>query len=174
MIEAQDAVLVEKTDVGRFQVQVHTGDHVFLADEPVSFGGLSTGPNPFDLICAALGSCTVMTMRLYAERKGWSLDGLGVRVTHRRGSPGGRDRFERVLHLGDVTAEQRERLVFIAERCPVHVLLEGGADVTTAVAETALTGGIAQGLHAQVIEALCDECTGSAPRPGFQASAPPA
>src|SRR5262245_10021462 len=106
-LEIESATALE-TGEGLFQVRVHTGGHSFLMDEPVVNGGLGTGPNPFDLLCSALGACTLMTMKLYAERKGWNLNPLGVRVTHRKGAAGARDRFERVLELGDATDEQRE------------------------------------------------------------------
>ena len=157
MLNAKDAVLVRETGAGRFQVRVHTGEQEFFADEPVAFGGLSSGPSPFDLMCAALGACTAMTMRLYAERKAWNVGPFGVSVTHHKGSPEARDRFERVLDLGDVSVEQRDRLIHIAERCPVHLLLERGADVITSLTEGELLTGAAEGLHAQIIEKLCDE-----------------
>ena len=157
MLNSKDAVLVRETGAGRFQVRVQTGEQEFFADEPVAFGGLSSGPSPFDLMCAALGACTAITMRLYAERKEWNVGPFGVRVTHHKGSPEARDRFERVLDLGDVSAEQRDRLIHIAERCPVHLLLERGADVTTSLAEGELLTGAAEGLHAQIIDKLCDE-----------------
>lgn len=157
MSPIEDAVLVEETGAGRFQVRVRTGEHRFMADEPVSYGGLSSGPNPFDLVCAALASCTVMTMRLYAERKGWQLDRMSARVRHRKSSPDGKDLFERVLHLGDVTDEQREKLLHIANRCPVHLMLERGAAVETRLTDTALPPAHGDGLHARIIETLCGE-----------------
>ncbi len=124
------------TDNGPYQVLVETGHHAFVMDEPVAVGGFDTGPSPFDLLCSALASCTLMTVRLYAVRKGWILDQLSVRVAHRK-EAGGKDRFETTLELGDVTEEQRERLLYIAQRCPVHLLLEQGADVPTVVASEA-------------------------------------
>jgi putative redox protein len=133
-------VVAEETGGGLFQVRVRTGEHSFLMDEPSDRGGLATGPDPFDLLCAAVGACTLMTMKLYARRKGWVLDGFRVRVTHRKGSGGERDRFERVIELGDATDEQREGLFKIAERCPVHQLLEHGADVTTSLTRAEPTG----------------------------------
>ena len=157
MLVSKDIALTRETGAGRFQVRVQAGEQEFLADEPVAFGGLSSGPSPFDLMCAALGACTTMTMRLYAERKGWSVGPFGVRVAHHKGSPEARDRFERVVDLGTVSPEQRDRLIHIAERCPVHLLLERGADVTTSVAQSELAVGVAEGLHAQLIEKLCDE-----------------
>ena len=103
-------------------------------DEPVEVGGLDSGPNPFDMLCAAMASCTLMTMKLYANRKGWTLDGLSVRVAHRKGSAGARDRFESVLELGNATDEQGEALLKIAQRCPVHLVIESGADAPTIIA----------------------------------------
>ena len=155
MLNSEDAVVVTGTGQGAFQVRVETGDKSFLMDEPKGVGGLSSGPSPFDMLCAALGSCTVMTMKLYAARKGWQLSGLGVRVAHRKGSPEARDQFERTIGLGDANAEQRERLLYIAERCPVHLLLERGADVSTSEAAAGLGAPRAEGLHEKVIDELC-------------------
>jgi putative redox protein len=157
MVDGEDAVVARATGGGKFQVGIETGEHHFLMDEPVGYGGLSSGPSPFDMLGAALGACTLMTMRLYGERKGWIVDGLSVRVSHRKNSPEARDQFERTIHFEDVSDEQRARLLAIAERCPVHLLLERGADVTTTVAETELAGAEGGGLHEQVISELCDE-----------------
>lgn len=129
----------KETGIGQFQVRVQTGPHSFLMDEPVKVGGLDSGPNPFDMLCAAMASCTLMTMKLYASRKGWTLDGLAVEVTHHKGS-GARDRFESVLELGNATSEQREALLKIAQRCPVHLLIESGADTPVAIAPTSIDG----------------------------------
>lgn len=153
----EEAIVVEETGGGAFQVSVRTGDHSFLMDEPVEYGGLSTGPSPFDMLSAALGACTLMTMKLYARRKGWTLDPLSVRVSHHKGSPGERDRFERVLELGPVTDEQRDGLLRIAGRCPVHLMLERGADVTASVARTALAGASTDGMHVREMDEICRE-----------------
>ncbi|MBC9034347.1 OsmC family protein [Sphingomonas sp. JC676] len=135
---AGETAVAEATGEGLYQVRVRTGGHSFLMDEPIDYGGLATGPNPFDLLRAALGACTLMTMKLYAQRKGWTLDRLRVHVTHSKGSAGARDRFDRVIELGDVTEEQREGLLRIAQRCPVHLLLDRGADVTVSLADAAV------------------------------------
>jgi putative redox protein len=156
MVNAEDAVVAEKTDEGAFQVRIHTGEHTFLMDEPIDVGGLSSGPSPFDLLSAALSACTLMTMKLYAQRKGWKIDHLRVAVTHHKGAEG-RDRFERILDIGDVTDEQREGLLRIAERCPVHLLLDHGADVSTKAAQVELQSGRSELLHGQMIDALCRE-----------------
>jgi putative redox protein len=152
-----NSVLAEETGTGTFQVRIDTGDHRFLMDEPSDYGGLGSGPSPFDLLCAALGACTLMTMKLYAKRKGWELDHLNVRVSHEKGSIDKRDRFDRVIELGNVTDEQREGLLKIAQRCPVDLLLERGADVTVTLAEAGLPAAQADCLHAQEIEELCRE-----------------
>jgi putative redox protein len=157
MPETEDAVLATASGEGKFQVRIETGEHDFLMDEPVAFGGLSSGPSPFDMIGAALSACTLMTMKLYAERKGWVLNDLSVRVTHRKSSPEARDQFERAIRFGQVTDEQREKLVSIAARCPVHLLLERGSDVSTVVARAELAGPEGGGLHEQVIDELCNE-----------------
>ena len=151
----EESVVAEATGGGKFQTRIRAGDHELLMDEPVGYGGLSTGPNPFDLLEAALAGCTLMTLRLYAERKGWALDGIRVHVSHRKGRPGERDRFVRELELGDVTEEQRQRLLEIAERCPVHLLLERGADVSVALAQDELPPVAADGLHASAMEQAC-------------------
>src|SRR6476661_9379993 len=150
-----NSILAEETGTGTFQVRIDTGDHSFLMDEPVGYGGLGSGPSPFDLLCAALAACTLMTMKLYAKRKGWTLDTLGVRVSHHKGNAGQRDRFDRIIELGNITPEQRDGLLNIAQRCPVDRLLERGADVTVATTETPLFAPHADCMHAQEIDELC-------------------
>lgn len=131
-----DAVTVTETGVGRFQVEVLTAGASFLADEPAEIGGLGSGPNPYDLLAAALGACTTMTLRLYAERKGWPMTRATVRVLHSRPTPQGRDRFAREVTLeGALDDGQRARLLEIAGKCPVHRTLEGGADIITVLAQ---------------------------------------
>jgi putative redox protein len=98
-----------------------------------------------------------MTLKLYAQRKGWTLDRLNVRVTHQKGSADTRDRFDRIVELGDVTDEQRAALLKIAQRCPVHLLFERGADVTASEALAELPGAVANGLHAQEVDEACRE-----------------
>ena len=128
------AVAVKAGD-GTFQVRVESGGYTFQMDEPVDNGGLATGPNPFDLLRASLASCTLMTLQAYAKLKGWRFTDLRVHVAHYKGENGARDRFERLIEAEDATEEQRERLLRIALRCPVHLLLEAGADVTVAMAD---------------------------------------
>lgn len=127
-----DAVTVAETGAGKFQVEILAPGATFFADEPVEAGGLGSGPNPYDLLAAALGACTSMTLRLYAERKGWPLEHVMVRVVHARTGEGGRDRFAREVVLGGpLETAQRTRLLEIADKCPVHRTLERGSEIVT-------------------------------------------
>jgi putative redox protein len=128
-------VIVTETGGGGYQVEVRVGANSFLADEPEAVGGLGSGPNPYELLSAALGTCTVLTTRLYANRKGWPLTRVSARVARVAPAVGGRDLFERVLILqGDLDEGQRARLLDIASRCPVSRTLERGSDVTISAA----------------------------------------
>ena len=127
-------VLVSETGLGRLQVEARTATASILIDEPLSVGGLGSGPNPYDLMSAALGACTAMTIRLYAERKGLPLTRVQVSVLHHRASLDARDLFERTISVeGPLDDEQRARLLQIAEMCPVHRTLDRGADVMTTI-----------------------------------------
>jgi putative redox protein len=146
-------VVVEETGVGNFQVEVTAGGVRFLADEPPEVGGLGTGPTPYDLLCAGLGTCTAMTVRMYARRKAWPLRRVRVSVGHAK-TKGAEppDGFVREVALeGDLTDEQRLRLLEIADRCPVHGSLMKGARVSTReVSEIqGLAGVETAGQHAQ-------------------------
>lgn len=157
MSGSEDAVLVMETGAGLFQVRVDAGDTTFLADEPVAVGGLSSGPDPFELVAAGLGACTVMTMRLYARRKGWDVPALAVRIRHEK-TAGARDRFHRAIRLDpSLSEEARAGLLAIADRCPVHRLLALGADIDTEMVLERLPGGHAEALHGAAAEAACAE-----------------
>ena len=94
-----ETVLLAETGRSQFQVEASTGSSTFLIDEPISSGGMGSGPNPYDLLCAALGACTAMTVRLYATQKGWPLRRAGLRVEHHRRTLKTRDRFDREITL---------------------------------------------------------------------------
>jgi putative redox protein len=139
--EPMDGVEVGETGAGRFQLKARTAGGEMILDEPVAAGGLGSGPSPYDLISAALGACTAMTLRLYAERKAWPLNSVVVRVVHRRDGLDARDRFAREVVLeGPLSPEQRARLKEIAEKCPVHRTLERGSEITTVLAELPFEG----------------------------------
>ena len=134
------------TEVGGLAQEVRAGRHVFRSDEPVASGGTDTGPDPYTLLLAALGSCTSMTLRLYARRKAWPLEGISVALSHERihekdcencEKPDSRiSRITREITLaGALSPEQRARLLEIADRCPVHRTLEGEIRIVTALAE---------------------------------------
>lgn len=129
----ESRVIVEETGEGGFQVEVLAGRARFLSDEPVAVGGMGSGPTPYDLLGAALGACTAMTLRLYARGKGWPVESVRVSVGHAK-TPGHQipDIFTREIAIcGELTAEQRARLLEIADRCPVHRTLERGARIET-------------------------------------------
>ena len=118
--------------------------HHLQADEPASVGGTDLGPTPYGLVAAGLGACTAMTLRLYARKKGLGLAHVAVEVTHGKehatdadGEGGARiDVFRRVVRItGDLTSEDRARLLEIADKCPVHRTLEGGARIETVAAD---------------------------------------
>lgn len=131
-----DRVVVAETGLGGLQLIARAPDASFIVDEPRSAGGMGSGPNPYDLLAAALGACTTMTVRLYADRKGWPLARVETAVRHHRASLDARDVFERTIRLeGPLDDAQRARLKEIAERCPVHRTLVRGSDVTTTLAD---------------------------------------
>ncbi|UCV09638.1 OsmC family protein [Dechloromonas denitrificans] len=116
-------VVVAENGKGRYQQEVIAGQHHLLADEPQSVGGADAGPAPFDLLMAALGSCTSMTLRMYAERKELPVRRISVTLSHEKLEIDGslRDRINRTITLeGDLSAEQRQRMLDIANKCPIH------------------------------------------------------
>jgi uncharacterized OsmC-like protein len=125
-----------------FRQDVLAGSHKITTDEPAAVGGTDMGPNPYNLLLAALGSCTSITVTMYAQRKGWPLEGITVRLRHSRihatdcaeceTKVGMIDRIERDLSFaGPLTGEQRVRLLDIANKCPVHRTLTSEVDVKT-------------------------------------------
>lgn len=137
-----NSVVVRETGHGQFQQEIISGAHKLIADEPKEDGGLGSGPGPYDLLLASLGACTSMTLRLYAEQKKLPLRRVNVRLHHGRiyatdcteceTKEGKIDRIERIITLeGDLTAEQRKRLMEIADKCPVHRTLTSEIDIRT-------------------------------------------
>jgi len=123
-----------------FRVSINADGHRFLGDEPEKYGGTDSGPSPYDLLSAALASCTVMTLNMYARRKRLSLETVRVDVQHGKihaqdcidcsSEEGKIDRFVRIIHLqGELSPEQRQRLLEIADRCPVHRTLHGEINI---------------------------------------------
>ncbi len=136
-----DVQVVER-GTGTYAVAISAGRHHWLGDEPMAVGGDDAGPNPYQLLTAALGACTTMTLRMYANRKGWSLDKVGVTLTHAKihaadcaeceTDSGYIDRIERAIHIdGQLDETQRQRLMEIADRCPVHRTLQSEVQIVT-------------------------------------------
>lgn len=133
---------VARTVAGGFTTHVNAGGHALLVDEPTAVGGANLGPSPYDLLSAALASCTSMTLHMYAARKGIALDAATVRVRHSKlhaqdcadceNRVGKVDEFQRRIDLeGPLSDEQRQRLGEIADRCPVHRTLHSEVKVRT-------------------------------------------
>jgi putative redox protein len=126
---------------GGLAQEVRAGRHTLIADEPTGIGD-DLGPTPYDLLLAALGTCTAMTLRLYAQRKGWMLTNVSVELSHDRvyaddsreceTAPRRIERIERIVSLdGQLDEAQRDRLLEIAEMCPVHRTLMGNTKIVT-------------------------------------------
>jgi putative redox protein len=134
-LEAAKGVTATETGRGALQIAIESGGHQIIADEPVSVGGLGSGLSPYELVSAGLAACTVMTMRLYANRKGMKLERASVTVDHSKvAGMAPADRFTRVIALeGSLDKEERARLLAIADRCPVDLTLVRGSDVETRI-----------------------------------------
>jgi len=157
------AVVARATGNGRFETSLELTGGRLIADEPVEVGGGDAGPTPYELMSAALAACTSMTIRLYAERRGWSLPPFAVAVAHAvvpgpAGAPP-RDLFERRLTLeGPLDPERRAKLLEIAAKCPIHRSLERGADIATAFAEPPAPDPAAAAAPSGPARAMAEAC----------------
>ena len=138
-------IKVVESGQGKFTAHLLDGRHRLLADEPVAAGGRDSGPGPYELLLMALGACTTMTLRLYADRKRWPLDRVSVNLRHAKihaedcadceTKQGMLDRIERVIELeGALDPAQRQRLMEIADMCPVHRTLTSEIKIETSAA----------------------------------------
>ena len=130
-----DAVIVKERAGGKYTQDVNTPRHHFFADEPTSYGSADIGPAPYELLCASLGACTSITLRMYAERKKWDIENIAVRVTHKKlqlSDLPPKDVFTREITItGNVDEAQRARMIVIANKCPVHKTLEASSEIET-------------------------------------------
>jgi uncharacterized OsmC-like protein/fermentation-respiration switch protein FrsA (DUF1100 family) len=145
--EAPRHVVVRETRDGKFQQTVTVGQHRLLADEPIAVGGEDSGPGPYDLVLAGLGACTSMTMRMYADRKALPLDRVTVTLRHSKiyakdceeceTREGMLDQIDRVIKIEgpSLDADQRKRLMEIADKCPVHRTLTSEVRIQTKAAD---------------------------------------
>jgi len=145
-VEPGGSVYVEESGTSRLAQSIQAGRHAWTADEPIGVGE-DSGPTPYDLLLAALGACTSMTLRMYADRRGYPLEHVSVRLSHRRshsddcadplGKPCTVEHVDRQLRLsGPLDQDQRARLIEIADRCPVHRTLTGDVTISTTVEES--------------------------------------
>jgi putative redox protein len=134
--------VVVRGSVAGFTQEITAGPHRFFSDEPKDQGGENAGPSPYELLAAALGACTSMTLGIYARRKQWPLASVIVRLRHSKIHAADcadcdtkeemLDRIHRDIELiGDLTEEQREKLLQIADRCPVHRTLTQGMQIVS-------------------------------------------
>jgi len=146
VVEAPRNVVVRETRNSKFQQTVSVGPHRMLADEPVAAGGEDTGPGPYDFVLAGLGACTSMTMRMYADRKSLPLERVTVTLKHSKiyaqdcaeceTNAGMLDQIDRVIAMeGPLDAEQRKKLMEIADKCPVHRTLTSEIHIVTHAAD---------------------------------------
>lgn len=145
MSMAEQNEVVVRVGPSGYRAEVSARGHTLVADEPASVGGTDAGPTPYDYLAAALGTCTAMTVRMYADRRGWPLERVTVRLTHSRvhekdcersdAERVGIDQLARSIEFdGDLTEEQRAGLLRIADRCPVGQTLERGVRIVSAPA----------------------------------------
>lgn len=134
-VEEAVGVVAVETGRGSFQLAMRSGAHRFVADEPESVGGLGSGLSPYEFVAAGLAACTTMTMRMYALRKGLPLERARTVVLHsKRSDTTPVDLFTRTITLdGPLDQEQREKLLAIADRCPVDLTLVRGSDIQTSL-----------------------------------------
>jgi len=144
--EVIDNRVTVRTPAGAFRSDLFVNGHALVADEPIKYGGTNRGPSPYDYLLASLGACTGMTVQMYASRKQWPLESVVVRLRHEKihardcadceDSSHRIDHFERELELhGELDAEQRQRLLEISEKCPVHRTLSQEVKITTRLRE---------------------------------------
>lgn len=132
----QVSVTLKKDD---YEVSLSNGRHSLTGDEPLDLGGGDKGPAPYELLLMSLGSCSIITMKMYAQRKGFDIQKLEMELTHDKVSREGTDGitmkqdliYKKVILVGNLTQEERERLLQISSMCPVHKTLESAIEITT-------------------------------------------
>ncbi len=142
----EGTVIVKSSSASKFAQRIFAGHHQMIADEPVLYGGKDRGPSPYGYLLSALGSCTAMTVQMYAQRKGIALESVSVTLSHQKihaddcinceEKSGKLDEIEIVLELtGDLSEDERQKLLEIANKCPVHRTLASENSIKTVLAE---------------------------------------
>ena len=157
-------VIARPTGRGRFQAELQVRGGTILADEPVEAGGLGSGPTPYELLSGALAACTAMTLRLYAERKGWTLPPFSVAAVHSIAPAGAdgappRDLFTRnIAFEAPLAGEMEAKLLAIADKCPVHRTLMRGFEIRTNIGATLIPLTPEEPFrHEREMERACDD-----------------
>lgn len=143
MVE-QDIVIVKNNE--GFETKIYSGNHVWNADEPVSAGGTDTGPTPYDLLLSSLGSCKAITMRMYASRKNIPLEAVTIKLSQKKiyaddcsnceTKEGKIDSINiEISFVGNLTNEQKESLINIADKCPIHKTLTSEIQIKSSIAD---------------------------------------
>jgi putative redox protein len=138
MTNTPSILTVSENGLGCYQQTVSSGRHTLIADEPLAAGGDDAGLTPFDFLLAALGSCTSITLRMYAQRKNLALTHVSVALSHEKIDVDGQrvDRIERRITLaGDLSDEQRARLLEIANKCPMYRTLQSDITIDSRLAD---------------------------------------
>src|SRR5271157_328563 len=134
MAGSSRVVRTARAEAGKIAHEIRIGAHVLLSDAAKTAGGDDLGPNPHELLDAALASCTALTLMLYAQRKGWVLNGVETEVSHDEAN--GVYRMRRDIRLvGGLQPDERERLLEIANKCPVHRILVGSVEINSALVD---------------------------------------
>jgi len=116
----------------KYKTEIQAGNHIVIADEPEELGGGNLGFTPTELLESSLAACTAMTIRMYADRKGWDLEKVGVKVGFKRNMATGEVTFTKEIQLfGNLQAEERERLLEMGSKCPIEKMITGTIKVTS-------------------------------------------
>lgn len=135
-MESENEFIVDAAAIithAKYQNMVTSGNHTIIADEPVDVGGADTGMSPYNLLLASLASCTVITLRMYIDRKMWVVDEINIKLELFKNS-GGVVIESKLAFKGLLTDEQRKRLITIADACPIHKILVGKIAVNNSIA----------------------------------------
>ena len=117
-----------------YKTTISNGRNELITDEPIDLGGTDLGFSPSELLCSALAACTCATLRMYADRKGWALEDVQVSIDFERNNEQNTSHFKRLITLvGDLSTDEKARLLGIANKCPIHKVLANPIEILTAL-----------------------------------------